>query len=291
MSDTFKTAIKLAVLRMLEPLAQILIEAGIGFGDFNTLAKQAYVRAARKADGSSSMNYSRITVLTGLTRKDVTKIAKALDATRKPDHPLQALERDTGATRAERVLRGWWTDPEFKDERGSPAPLPLRGRKKSFAALVLRYAGGPGEFAVLQELLRAKAVRELPDQQIEVISRTFATVHWDESGVQTVGERVRDLLQTLHHNLHHPHRPRYVRFVVNSAVDPKYVPLLLRNLTDQAESFADGFHEALTDTQRTIRPGSKSKEAHRLGVGLFVIDESTVVEPTDKSRKPSRKSG
>jgi len=141
----------------------------------------------------------------------------------------------------------------------------------------------------MREMLRAKAVRRLPDKKVEVLSRTVATVHWDENGVQAIGERVRDLLQVLLYNSQHPSSPRYVRFVVNAAVDPEYVPLLVRDLTQQAESFADGFHEALTDPHRTIRPGAKLKDAHRLGVGIFVIDEATVVEPEPRPR--SRKSG
>ena len=61
---------------------------------------------------------------------------------------------------------------------------------------------------LLKELLRVKAVRRLPDGKLEVLSRTFATARWDNTGIEMVGERVRDLLDTLVHNLKHPSRPR-----------------------------------------------------------------------------------
>jgi len=138
MSDIIKSAIKFAVLRMLEPLARLLIEAQIGAGEFHQLAKQAYVRAARKADAKARENYSQMAVTTGLTRAEVTRIVKALDAAPNPAHPLLQFERSLGATRAERVIRGWWTDSEFLDDRGRPAKLPLRGPRGAFAALVER---------------------------------------------------------------------------------------------------------------------------------------------------------
>ena len=49
----------------------------------------------------------------------------------------------------------------------------------------------------------------------------------------------------------HPSRPRYVRFVVNAEVDPRFVPLLMRDLTEQAEVLADSFEDALNDPERT----------------------------------------
>ena len=116
-------------------------------------------------------------------------------------------------------------DPDFCDGSGVPLKIPLRGSRRSFAVLVKRYAGDPRARTLLKELLRVKAVRRLPDRRIEVLSRTFITARWENSGIESVGERVRDLLDTLVHNLKHPSRPRYARFVVNAEVDPRFVPL------------------------------------------------------------------
>ena len=56
------------------------------------------------------------------------------------EHPP---EPERGGQRAERVLQGWWKDPDFLDSNGEPLKLPLRGPRRSFAALVKRYAGDP----------------------------------------------------------------------------------------------------------------------------------------------------
>jgi hypothetical protein len=280
-SETLKAAVARAVLRLLDPLVRLLLEAGIGVGEFHQLAKMAYARAARDATEEARPNISRIAVLTGIPRGEVAEILK-----RPEEHPP---EPERGGQRAERVLHGWWKDSDFCDANGDPAKLPLRGPRRSFAALVKRYAGDPRAATLLKELLRVKAVRRLPDGELEVLSRTFVTARWDNAGVEIVGERVRDLLDTLVHNLKHPSRPRYARFVMNGQVDPRYVPLLIRDITQQAEVLADSFQDALQDPERTVRPTRAAQDAHRIGIGIFVTEEATLVESSSESLKTSTK--
>jgi hypothetical protein len=114
MSESLKAAVQAAVLRILEPLVVWLLEAGIGVGDLQPLIKTAYVRIARErireAGGEySKPNASRISIVTGLTRRDVASIL-ATDESR-PTH-------DRGRQRVERVLSGWWNDAVFQDPSG-----------------------------------------------------------------------------------------------------------------------------------------------------------------------------
>ncbi len=287
MSETVKAAVLRAVLRLLEPLVRLLLEAGVGVGEFSQLAKIAYTRAARDAAPEARPNISRIAILTGIPRSEVAEIL------RRPEEYRTDPER--GVQRAERVLQGWWKDADFCDSNGEPLKLPLRGPRRSFAALVKRYAGDPRVRTLLKELLRVKAVRRLPDRHVEVLSRTFVTARWDNTGIEIVGERVRDLLDTLVYNLKHPSRPRYARFVVNAQVDPRYVPLLLRDISQQSEVLADSFQDALNDPDRIVRPARSAQDAHRISIGIFVAEEPTLVEPPSASApaptKRPRKAG
>jgi hypothetical protein len=286
-SQPLKTAVTRAVLRLLDPLVRLLLEAGVGIGEFHELAKRAYVRAALESTQKDRPNFSQIGVLTGIPRREIATLLESSDS--------NPPEVERGTQRAERILRGWWSDPEFRDAAGRPAILPLRGRRGSFTVLVNRYAGDPRVRTLLQELLRVKAVRQLPDKRLEALSPTFATARWDGNGIEGVGERVRDLLATLVHNLKHPSRPRYARFVVNRDVDPRFVPMLMRDLTEQAEVLADSFEDALNDPQRTVRPTRIAQDAQRVGVCIFVVEEATlvepVVEPASAPARRSRKSG
>ena len=281
MSETVKAAVMRAMLRLLEPLVRLLLEAGIGVGEFNKLAKMAYARAARDAQPEATPNISRIAVLTGIPRGEIAEIL------RRPEE--YRVEPERGVQRAERVLQGWWKDADYCDNDGAPSKLPLRGPRRSFAALVKRYAGDPRVVTLLKELLRVKAVRRLPDGKLEVLSRTFVTARWDSAGIEMVGDRVRDLLDTLVYNLKHPSSPRYARFVVNSEVDPRFVPLLLRDITQQSEVLADTFQDALNDPERIVRPARSAQDAHRISIGIFVTEEPTLVTTSSDSVPPPPK--
>src|SRR2546428_1787740 len=140
MSESLQGAVRSSVLRLLDPVVKWLHAAGIGVGDFVTLVKVAYVRAAREQGRESGAertrpNASRIALVTGLTRVEVANILAGEHAER--PHDLGRRQR------AERVLSGWWNDSTFQDSRGEPAVLSVRGSRRSFAALVARYSGGP----------------------------------------------------------------------------------------------------------------------------------------------------
>lgn len=267
MSEPLKAAVRSAVLRILSPLTKWLLEAGIGVGDFVALVKIAYVRAAREqgrgAGELKGPNVSRISVVTGLTRLEVTSILGAGAA-----DPIPRGWRQ----RAERVLSGWWNDSTFQDDDGRPARLPIRGARRSFAALVERYSGEGWRVAtILEELLRVKAVRRLPDGRVEALSRSYATVRWDPDGVTEFGEQLSEHCATLVHNLKYPARARYVRRVLNARLDPRYVPMLVRDLVQQAEGFADAADDSLNDPKQTITGRSKD-EAASLGVALYLFE-------------------
>jgi hypothetical protein len=270
MSESLKSAVRLAVLRLLDPLVRWMLEAGVGVGDFVSLVKLAYVRAARdqgRVSGGESNrpNASRISVVTGLTRVEVANILAADSA--EPVH-------DRGRQRAERVLTGWWTDPSFQDTTtGGPAILPVRGGRRSFAALVDRYSGERWRIAtILDELLRVKAVRRLSDGRLEALSRTYATVRWDPDGVIAFGEHVAELTATLLHNLKYPARARYVRRVVNARLDPRYVPMLRRDLELQAEALVDSQGDALNDSLHTLKGKRGEPEPASLGLTVYVFE-------------------
>jgi hypothetical protein len=288
MSEPLKAAVRAAVLRLLEPLVKWLLDAGIGVGEIVTLVKIAYVRAARAqgrvAGGESKRpNVSRIAVVTGMTRHEVTSLLALKSA-----DPLDGR----GRQRAERVLSGWWNDPVFQDRSGKPAALQIRGGDHSFAGLVERYSGEGWLVAtILEELLRVGAVRRRADGRVEALCRTVATVRSNAEAIVAFGEELGEHCETLLHNLQHPAQARYVRRVINIRLDPRYVPMLARDLVHQAEDFAEAADNALNAPGHTLKARSKDEPAS-LGVALYVFEsrESESAEPggeipSDRSQK------
>ena len=283
-TDSLKSAVRSAIVRMLDPLVRLLLTVGIGVGDFLSLVKVAYVRAARdqarETRGELRPHVSRIAVVTGLTRAEVAAI---LDA-----DTDEWRTSDRGRQRAERVLSGWWNDPDFQTSTGEPAVLPVSGSRKSFKALVRRYSNEPRATPILEELLRVKAVRQRQDGTLQALSRTYATVRWDPAGIESLGDQMNELCDTLLYNLENPGQLRLVRRIVNAQLDPRYRPMLVRDIQSQVSSLADSLDDALNHRGYTVTPKRGGREAVCLGVGFYVFERPVILEPVASEKRRHR---
>jgi hypothetical protein len=280
--ESVKAAINGAILRMLGPVVRLLLAAGVGVGDFMAFVKVAYVRAARdegrERRGEVRPNASRIAVVTGLTRGEVAAmLASDTDERRTSDR---------GRHRADRVLSGWWNDPDFQNPEGDAAVLLLSGSRRSFKDLVKRYSNEPRVTPILDELLRVNAVKKLPDGSLKALSRTYATVRWNPEGIASLGEQLAEHCGTLLHNLEHPGQPRLVRRIVNAQLDPLYRPMLVRDIQEQLDAAAESIDDALNDRRATVTPVRGGREAVRLGVAMYVFEEPVILEPEASADSP-----
>jgi len=141
------------LLKRLLPIARRMLGAGSGVGTLIEAAKIAYVQAATEKlfPLGGRINISRLSVATGLTRKQISAHLRAGEAQRCP-----SLRNEQ---RTARVIRGWQNDRRFRNGSGNPADLPMRGRRRSFELLVKIYGGDVTPVSVRRELERIKAVR------------------------------------------------------------------------------------------------------------------------------------
>lgn len=288
MSGGLKVALRGAALRFLGPWVKLLLQAGVGVGEFTAWVKVAYVRAAREqgeASGRSSKpNVTRIAVLTGLTRIEVKALLQA--------GGQDAFESDRGRQRADRVLTGWWNDRDFKDAVGKPAVLEEKGGSRSFQTLCERYSGDPRFAAILDELIRVKAVGRLADGRLEALSRTYATVRWDPDGITALGEELAEHAAALVNNLMQPGRALFTRRVVNLQLDPRYAPMLIRDIEERAAAAAESIDDELNDRLYTVVPAG-SRPAFHMAVGIYLFaapaEELGVSEAVVPTRETSAK--
>ena len=284
MSAPLKTAVRSAMLRLLQPLARLLLKVGIGAGELQRLVHEAYVRAAqemgREAGAIDRPNITQIAVQTGLSRGEVTRILESEGQ----DPP----ERDRGRQRAERVLGGWWANPDFHDAQGSPAPLPMHGAGASFTALVNRYSGEPRAAAILKELLRVRAVRRLPDGRVQAVSRTVASVRFDPDGVTAMAEQLSEHLETLLYNAEHPSRPHFAKRVVNEQLAERHVARLVRDIEQQLDTVGNAIHDEINDPEVTVRPHDGRETARGLIVTLYISEKEPAIESASSTEQRTR---
>jgi len=121
-------AFVLALKHLLMPLTRALISAGITLPFFTELLKRVYVDAAQdfQVEGKRITD-SRISLLTGVHRKDIKRLRMEADATPAPSKY---------ATIGAQVVARWTGDPQYLDAHsGKPAALPRSG-SGSFDTLV-----------------------------------------------------------------------------------------------------------------------------------------------------------
>lgn len=138
--------------RLLTELAFVLLPRGMTPKRFGELARSAFVQVAADASKRQNgrVNHSRVAAQTGLSRSDVKRLLSrsVIDSVRADQTPVA------------RVITGWRTDRKFADSDGKPRRLRISGSSISFTSLVKKYGGDIPHRAVLDEMLRIRAVIE-----------------------------------------------------------------------------------------------------------------------------------
>lgn len=264
-------ALNAAVLKLLRPLCRLLLRHHVPFAAFEELAKHTYVQVALEDFGipGKKPTLSRASILTGLTRKDVTRLAA--------DTAPERAASDEGYNRAARVLTGWARDPDFHGADGQPKVLaPLDG-PDSFAALVKRYSGDMPARAVLDELLRVGAVAERDDGRLELLTAGYVPRGSEVDKLGILGSDVADLIATIDHNLQHADTdPRFQRKVMYTEFPASQLPAFRKLSAAQAQALLEKFDRWLAEHVDIDRPDDDSLPAMRVGMGIYYFEEPMV---------------
>src|SRR6185437_4103018 len=190
-----RSALHSAVMRLLRPLVRILLDHGVPFATFAEVARWVYVEVAENhfALPGRKQTDSRISVITGLTRKDVARIKKV----DKPADEASALSYN----RAARVVSAWVRDYPMEGTASGVALLPVEGSRRSLSALIHKYSGDMPVRAVIDELLRVGAIRIHDSGEAELLHRHYMPPPGERRKLVYLGDDVGDLISTIGHNL------------------------------------------------------------------------------------------
>ena len=271
MAKSIDKVLQAALMKLLRPLIQILLRNGVPFGTFSDLAKRIYVDVARTESGipGKKQTVSRLSVITGLSRKEIGRIKKL--------PPV----RETGETerynRAARVIGGWIQDKRFLDSKGNPNVLPLDGPRTSFADLVKQYSGDVPARAILDELLRTGTVERTAAHYVRLLTHAYIP-RTDEAGMLSIlGTDVKDLIATIDHNLRASKTEDPKRFfqrkVSYDNLPMEVLPKLRSRTQTQAQNFLEAMNRWLSAHDRDINPDVAGTGRKRAGIGIYYFEE------------------
>ena len=273
MSDDVKRTLHAAVLRLLRPLVRLLLHHSVPYETFADLARWVYVDVAEKdfALPNKKQTASRISVITGLNRKEVARLQE------------MSVDDNTSAVasfnRAEKVTTAWRHEYPKADSPSLAASLPIDG-ERSFAALVKRYSGDMPVRAVLDELLRVGVVRKLENGEIELIAS--GTVVPDSENRQILlanfGQDASDFIASFSHNVLMPSEHKLYQRRAWSDNIPVEALAVMRGLAKQhGQAALENFADQLSRFDRDVTPNSVGTGKARAVLGVYYYEET--IEP------------
>ena len=139
MDTDINSTLRSSCRALLRPIASVVLKCGMTWREFSELSKAVFVSVASDEFGirGRPTNVSRVSILTGISRKEVKRQRELLAE--------PAVSNPTKSTDATRLLSGWHQDPAYIDGDGSPLALPPAGETLSFQSLFETYGGDTPE--------------------------------------------------------------------------------------------------------------------------------------------------
>jgi hypothetical protein len=266
MSRKYNKVLFASILRLMRPMVRILLRNGIAYGTFSELVRKVYVDVAFAdfAPEGRKQTVSRISALTGLTRKEVKRLLE-LDT---PDDTASQERFNRGI----RVISGWVNDRRFLDSDGKPADLPVDGKPKSFALLVKEYSGDIPTRAMLSMLEEAGSVR-LTGDKVRLVRHAFVPGSDPLDKIQVLGTDVAELIATIDHNLTAgPDSLLFQRKVAYDNIDPAALPKLKKMTFTKAQSLLEQLDRQYAGSELGEDDGDSSKY---ISLGIYYYEQDS----------------
>ena len=241
------------------------MKCGMSWREFADIGKSVFVEVAGNEYGIKGRptNVSRVSLLTGISRKEVTRQRQLLEQ-QADDSPVS---KTTDATR---VLSGWHQDPDFSAS-GQARVLDEEGDGASFASLCRRYAGDIPMIAMLKELKRVGAVVELESGGLAAQRRYYMPTQFDPQWIMNAGGVFSDLGNNINHNVTagDGEPSRFLGRATDPTIDASAIPEFYEFIEAHGQPFLELVDEWLT--AHRSKEGGENDHPVRLGVGLFLI--------------------
>lgn len=253
-------ALQNAIERILAPLARLLISKGVTYGVASKLLKSALVREAeaRLSDATVKATDSRLSIATGIHRKDIKRL-------REPDRDYLAPQE--GSISAQ-VIAKWLGDPKFTDKKMRPRLLPKKksnSKEIDFDDLVTSISTDIRPRAVLDDLIDRQVVTVRGDELLELDPERL-TLNQDEQALTTyMGMNIHDHFAVAVNNLLNPNDPQLERCVHYHGLSEEAAAKLAHFAEKKAmQALLSVNEEAL----RLIK-SEKNQGAQRINFGMY----------------------
>jgi hypothetical protein len=197
-ATTPSPAFVLALRRVLRPLVRLMLARGVTFPYLAELLKGLFVEVAEREFriGAKPPTDSRISLVTAVHRKDVSRLRQALDSSAETVPTVVSL----GA----QLVAVWLGSPRYLDDNGRPRPLPRfvsEGGELSFEGLVASVNSDIRSRVVLDEWLRLDVVHMDEQRRVCLNAEAFVPAAGFDEKAFYLGHNLHDHAAAATHNL------------------------------------------------------------------------------------------
>lgn len=253
----------------LRPFIRLLLRYGVGYGEFADISKALFVEVADKdfRIANRKQTVSRISVLTGITRREIKRIREAGD-----DQSLTRFDYNHAA----RILTSWLHDTDFQTEDGKPAPLPTRtDGEGTFNALVHRYGSNTPPRAILDELVRVGAVAIDGSGLATLVSTGYVPGKDSRELLSVAMQSVADHISTIDYNDRHKPDTSRLQLTVNyDNVTDDGVEVFRQVSREKSKEILLFLDRFLATQDRDNNPAIIGSGRNRTGLGIFYFEEN-----------------
>lgn len=265
-----------ALHAVMRPIVRLLLRKGMTYPFFADMLKGVFVAVASqefRLSGAEPSD-SRITLLTGVHRKDVRRLREQGGEV---EAPLPE-EISFGA----HLVSVWLNQAPFCASRGVPLPLPRRasaGGACSFDGLVASVSKDIRARVVLDEWRRLGIVRLDDEGMVHLETAAFVPTRGFDEKAAYFGHNIHDHAAAAVHNLTTAGKPFFERSVHYNALSPKGVAELESAVHRDGMNALLAFNELASSLEKrdelTVEP------RQRITVGLYFYSEALNDVPAD----------
>lgn len=241
---------------LLAPMARFLVARGVLFQEFMERMKAHYVRAASQQSArDAKVTDSRISVLTGLQRREITRLRDFTPKQPPPNH-------------LSRLVALWQTEPGYQ-EAGQARPLAKNGPAPSFEALARLVRKDVHPRTMMDTLVASGTVIAAEDGRLlKLVHTSYQPVAGSDEQVDYLAKNVGDHLNAAAANVldagpRHFERAVHYTGLTQSQIDD------LRHIYDAAQM--DLLRE-LSQKAAEMKASNTSDGGYRFRAGGFFFD-------------------
>ncbi len=254
-----------ALRRLLAPLSRLCLAKGVTFAAAEELLKQSFVQEADslQPDAPEHGKVSRISTVTGINRREVTRLTRSGSSAKPAKHPLAA-----------ELFARWTTDPAYKDRDGAPLALKRQGPAPSFEMLAQSITRDVHPRSMLDELVRLGIARyDEGADSVSLLRNDFVPGSGSPEMVAFLGDNVGDHLEAAVANILQDGCKHHEQAVFADELSAESIAQLLPLVAGQWKNLREAMVPAITGLIDADKSAGRRQD-QRLRIGLYSFTEA-----------------